>query len=334
MLEFAREPQRLCFFFFLGIRHSIVMTYDIPFEMESEREQLSFKLKMAMEDDGLTTSQREQLAEAFMSRDCLTSKLLDSRKANELSNRLNEKAAYDKSRPVKKLPFYVDGEDYNRLQLNFPQFTVVQHGTTRNAHAYCANSRMLEGEVLIAHAWPKRGGLSKRMLDVGGNLVCHIRFERPNIHTCCPRLDVRDGARYTEREMNLIDYLENDKKGKNAAMPGSALAKFYNEMKDFTENGVAPTMWCNKNSQNCTVQATTGISLHSCYDIPFDDWGKIMYRHGCKKLYGCFHFWPGILDPYGADSEVPAQTAGCILRKFSKSAGQNDQRYVSLSTTT
>jgi hypothetical protein len=30
------------------------------------------------------------------------------------------------------------------------------------------------------------------------------------------------------------------------------------------------------------------MMIHTCYDIPFDDVGKIMTKHGMKYLYGSF----------------------------------------------
>ncbi len=87
-------------------------------------DELSAKMRLAMEDPNLTTNQRELLAEALMNKDSLTNKLLDSKKAKEISDRLDEKAELDKQRPTKRLPFYADGEAYNRLQGNFPEYNV------------------------------------------------------------------------------------------------------------------------------------------------------------------------------------------------------------------
>jgi len=143
-----------------------------------------------------------------------------------------------------------------KFSREFPEFDVIARGVEFNQHAYYANKRYAECELLVSmvHADAHQSGLNPRsVVDLGGNARWHGSRNREYVLCNNPVLGVRDVMRYKTREI----------------FASSRVAKS-NSMR-FEED---------------VVRVDYGIAVHSTYDMTPREIAGAMYRRGIKKFFG------------------------------------------------
>nr|UDL14011.1 MAG: RNA dependent RNA polymerase [Xiangshan martelli-like virus 3] len=183
-----------------------------------------------------------------------------------------------------EIPYKMDMRDVSALQNSFPEMNVVVTSKVYHDHALAAATR----NIVEAYILSKRinydpnviSTVSNRvfLVDIGGNYIRHVKRNRFNIHSCSPIIDYRDSAREKER-MCAMDNLVRWKKITPA-------------MRFEYVGGRDTPRRCYKLSQDCNVQAKYGMMIHSQYDIPETDLGKIFDAHNFDIVWSVVMFHP------------------------------------------
>jgi len=158
----------------------------------------------------------------------------------------------------------------SKFSMLFPEFNVVAKGRTFNQHAFYANKRYAEAELLVGMVYRDaiRSNLDARSLvDLGGNDSWHAKRDRAHVHCDNPLLSARDKMRYDTREIF---------------------------------SGSHRNLVCKKKFHDCDVSADYAIAVHSTYDMSPKSIAAGMFKRGIKRFFGVINYIPGIeLKPEG-----------------------------------
>lgn len=96
------------------------------------------------------------------------------------------------------------------LQKAFPELNILVTGKVNHPHAMAAVTRNCsEAFILRLIGYEKNIRCLKEgkifLVDVGANFVRHVKNQRFNIHCCVLLIDIRDSARQTEREAEMLN---------------------------------------------------------------------------------------------------------------------------------
>nr|UUT43444.1 replicase protein 1a [Citrus leaf rugose virus] len=171
--------------------------------------------------------------------------------------------------PAKPLnvSFALTPEDQNSLRRDFPGRELQFRNSASSSHAYAAAHRVCETDYIYSRFQTE----NTTIIDIGGNFSTHAKMGRSNVHSCCPILDVRDGARYTDRFMSIAGALEKQ--------PDRELNLNY----------------CDHKFEDCDVKAPWAMAIHSISDIPITTVVKHCFRRGVKKLIASIMMDPMML---------------------------------------
>nr|QIJ25701.1 P1 [Grapevine associated jivivirus 2] len=160
-------------------------------------------------------------------------------------------------------PFAMSGKEKADLVASFPEMEVICNGKQRNPHAFYANKRMIESELLIMHVWAtavSNDNLDPRnVVDLGGNETHHKARGRDGTHCDTPIMSVRDIMRYKLREIR---------------------------------SGSDPKDRCYNTFQSCNVRADFAMAVHATYDLTPTDIATSMARRGIKHFFGVINIYP------------------------------------------
>nr|ARO72614.1 putative replicase [Spinach latent virus]QUU43737.1 putative replicase [Spinach latent virus]UKD49509.1 replicase [Spinach latent virus] len=152
--------------------------------------------------------------------------------------------------------FQLSPEDQNALRRDFPGRELQFRNSSYSSHSFAAAHRVCEADYIYSRFQTR----NTTIIDIGGNFCTHSKMGRDNVHSCCPILDVRDGARYTDRFMSVAGALETQ--------PDRELRLNY----------------CSNKFEDCDVSAPWAMAIHSISDIPITSVVKHCFRRGVKKL--------------------------------------------------
>ncbi|WIV84618.1 protein 1a [Babaco ilarvirus 1] len=152
--------------------------------------------------------------------------------------------------------FILSAEQQAALRRNFPGRDIHFTQSDSSSHSYAAAHRLLETDFI----YKCFGTTDEPVIDLGGNFTSHLKRHRYNVHSCCPLLDDRDGARYTERFISLKTYLRTHK------------------------NELHEPDYCNHRFEDCPRKAHYVMSVHSISDLPLTDLCRALASKGTKKM--------------------------------------------------
>ncbi|UTQ50858.1 MAG: replicase polyprotein (methyl transferase, helicase) [Tomato ilarvirus 1] len=160
--------------------------------------------------------------------------------------------------PAKPLnvSFSLTPDEQNIIRRDFPGVELQFKNTAQSSHSFAAAHRVCETDYIYNRFQTS----NTTIIDIGGNFCTHAKMGRENVHSCCPILDVRDGARYTDRFLSIAGALERQ--------PERELRMNY----------------CSHTFQECDVAAPWAMAIHSISDIPITTVVKHCFRRGVKKL--------------------------------------------------
>lgn len=167
-----------------------------------------------------------------------------------------------------------------RFTSAFPEFDVIPRGTTFNQHAFYANKRYAEAELLVNavfdHAKSHPECDPRSLVDVGGNEVWHSKRDRKYIHNDNPVLSARDVARYTTREVF---------------------------------SGATGETTCSKKFSQCDFKADYGIGVHSTYDLS----PRALAYGMCKRRMHAFFFVVNVVPGLGTMQAGQHEVDGMVI---------------------
>nr|QNT38415.1 replicase [Tobacco streak virus]QNT38420.1 replicase [Tobacco streak virus]QNT38474.1 replicase [Tobacco streak virus] len=151
--------------------------------------------------------------------------------------------------------FRLTPDEKNALKANFPGLEIAFRDSCHSSHSFAAAHRVCETLDIYNRFKTK----TERIIDLGGNYVTHAKQGRSNVHSCCPILDVRDGARHTDRYISLAASVEN-------------------------RHRELPVDFCCHKFEECDVKAPFAMAIHSISDIPISTVATHCVRRGVRKL--------------------------------------------------
>nr|QWC36236.1 replicase [Tobacco streak virus] len=151
--------------------------------------------------------------------------------------------------------FRLTPDEKNALKANFPGLEIAFKDSCHSSHSFAAAHRVCETLEIYNRFKTK----TERIIDLGGNYVTHAKQGRSNVHSCCPILDVRDGARHTDRYISLAASVEN-------------------------RHRELPVDFCCHKFEECDVKAPFAMAVHSISDIPISTVATHCVRRGVRKL--------------------------------------------------
>jgi hypothetical protein len=180
-----------------------------------------------------------------------------------------------------------------RFEKAFPELHVVNIGKTYNQHAYYANKRCAETELLIimVHRHARKGGFAlnpSSVVDLGGNRPYHVKRDRESVHCENPVLSGRDKARYVVREI----FSDDD-----------------------------PNLRCTKKFEECEERFDYAIGVHSTYDLTPRKIAAAMRRRGISVFFGTMNCIPGLAQKSAGVYEADGLVADLVR-------GKNEQPFV------
>nr|BET24433.1 replicase P1 [Blueberry shock virus] len=162
-----------------------------------------------------------------------------------------------KSRGEKlNVSFQLSAEQQALLRKNFPGREINFLQCDASSHSFAAAHRLLETDFI----YKCFGTTTEKILDLGGNFVSHLKRGRYNVHSCCPLLDDRDGARFTERFISLKTFYSAHSEERHEAS------------------------FCNKTFQQCEEHADYAMAIHAISDLPITELCQSLATKGVKKM--------------------------------------------------
>lgn len=184
-------------------------------------------------------------------------------------------------RPRVVLKYYKPNDESlsnSEIQGFYGEFDIAFDCSKHHLHAAAANLRRIETEaamMMVGYAPNKvvtRGG-DYMYADVGANYVHNLH--RPNVHSCCGLLDVRDMQRREDAVRALGDL----------AAQGELTLQ---EVEDITNNRHHHV--CYGNALNCKIKADVCFFFHSTYDMSENDLVSILTNKNASKAVVTVHF--------------------------------------------
>ncbi|AGN29717.1 replicase protein [Ageratum latent virus 1998] len=162
--------------------------------------------------------------------------------------------------------FRLTPDEKNALKTSFPGLEIVFKDSCQSSHSFAAAHRVCE----TLDIYKRFNTKTEKIIDLGGNYVTHAKHGRANVHSCCPILDVRDGARHTDRYISLA----------------AAVEKHHKEL---------PVDFCCHKFEDCDVKAPYAMAIHSISDIPIATVAKHCVRRGVRKLIASVMMDPAMM---------------------------------------
>nr|DBA07077.1 TPA_asm: replicase-associated polyprotein [Solanum nigrum ilarvirus 1]DBA07082.1 TPA_asm: replicase-associated polyprotein [Solanum nigrum ilarvirus 1] len=162
--------------------------------------------------------------------------------------------------------FRLTPDEKNALKTSFPGLEIVFKDSCQSSHSFAAAHRVCE----TLDIYKRFNTKTEKIIDLGGNYVTHAKHGRSNVHSCCPILDVRDGARHTDRYMSLA----------------AAVEKHHKDL---------PVDFCCHRFEDCNVQAPYAMAIHSISDIPIATVATHCVRRGVRKLIASVMMDPAMM---------------------------------------
>ncbi|QJQ13982.1 ORF1a [Actinidia yellowing ringspot virus] len=206
---------------------------------------------------------KSALSSSSSREDTTVGKIIADHGASIVRNALGE--VDNNSRPL-EVSFVLTSEQQALLKAHFPNRVVKFSNKSSSQHSFAAAHRVLETDYVYSF-FPE----DATVIDIGGNFANHVRNRRNNVHSCCPILDVRDGARYTERFMSLSKYMN-----KHPNLPCEPL-------------------YCKRKFQDCGLKADYAMAIHSLSDIPLKDLCATLLERNIKKCVATIMMVPEML---------------------------------------
>lgn len=167
-----------------------------------------------------------------------------------------------------------------------PEFDLVFQNIDMHDHPMAAAMRRIDHAVINA-----RVPVMTNVVDVGGDILFHIRNGNVNVHCCNPDEDPKDDARAVMRRLAAHNMLVKDV---------GMRAETRSMLNSYLSGG---GRWsCTKNAQDCPIKADVVTSIH-VYDVPMQDWPLIMERKGASLVEGAMLFSDRFLSE--ASGELP-----------------------------
>ncbi|BAW18764.1 unnamed protein product [Apple necrotic mosaic virus] len=163
--------------------------------------------------------------------------------------------------------FYQTPEQKALLERNFPGRVIHFTNKDSSSHSFAAAHRLLETDYIYRCF----GTTEEPIIDLGGNFVSHMKQRRYNVHSCCPLLDDRDGARFTERLISLKTYLRSHKEELHSAD------------------------YCEHRFEECDRKAEYVMAIHATSDLPITELCKALANKGTKKMIFSIMIDPSML---------------------------------------
>ncbi|UXP11828.1 protein 1a [Ilarvirus SolV1] len=162
--------------------------------------------------------------------------------------------------------FRLTADEKNALKSSFPGLDICFKDSCNSSHSFAAAHRVCE----TLDVYKRFNTKTEKIIDLGGNYVTHAKSGRSNVHSCCPILDVRDGARHTDRYISLA----------------AAIEKNHREL---------PVDFCCRKFEECDVKAPYAMAIHSISDIPIGTVAKHCLRRGVRKLIATVMMDPAMM---------------------------------------
>nr|BCG11495.1 129 kDa replicase [Sunn-hemp mosaic virus] len=223
-------------------------------------------------------------------------------------------------RPKYRLNQCLEPEQCSTVRGAYPEFQIEFTGASNTSHAMAAGLRGLELEYL--YTLVPYGAVS---YDIGGNFPAHMMKGRSYVHCCNPALDARDLARNENYRISIENYLSRfeDKSGdycqwqRKKPKVSKPLPRYQKACFDrYNEDPEHVT--CSETFEKCRISPPAerddiyATSLHSLYDIPYQNLGPALARKRIKVLHAAFHFSEDLL--LGASEGLLTQIGGTFQR--------------------
>nr|WOK58416.1 MAG: nonstructural polyprotein [Wufeng shrew bastrovirus 2] len=111
-------------------------------------------------------------------------------------------------------------------------------------------------------------------IEIGPNLLDYTRRANSTTHCCTLMDNARDDGRLYHSAMS-VHLSRNGANVANAMALKSIVAA--------VKSGVGNRFCCVRGAHNCMFSAVRALSIHSAYDIPFDQWYRIFDFHGLQE---------------------------------------------------
>nr|WPR15577.1 replicase [Apple mosaic virus] len=165
------------------------------------------------------------------------------------------------------ISFAVTAEQQALLRRNFPGRDIRFTQSNSHSHNYAAAHRLLETDFIYGCF----GTVDEPVIDLGGNFISHLKRRRYNVHSCCPLLDDRDGARFTERMISLKTYYRTHQDEKHEAD------------------------YCKCRFEECDRKADYVMAIHATSDLSLEELCKALANKGTKKMIMSIMMDPNML---------------------------------------
>nr|WHO41264.1 small replicase [Sunn-hemp mottle virus] len=223
-------------------------------------------------------------------------------------------------RPKFRLNQSLEPEQCTTVRSAYPEFQIEFAGSSNASHAMAAGLRGLELEYL--YTLVPFGAVS---YDIGGNFPAHMMKGRSYVHCCNPALDARDLARNENYRLTLQNYISRfeDKSGdyccweRKKPKVSKPLPRY--QQACFERYNTHPEhVTCSETFERCRISPPEdrddiyATSLHSLYDIPYQNLGPALARKRIKVLHAAFHFSEDLL--LGATEGFLTQIGGTFQR--------------------
>lgn len=176
-------------------------------------------------------------------------------------------------RPKLFVDYVLSDEQISTLILYAPEFDLVFRSIDLHDHAMAAAMRTIDHAVINS-----RVPAMAKVVDVGGDILYHIRRGNVNVHCCNPDEDAKDDARAVMRRLAVKNMMDGSQE----------CGKETREMlRSYTSGD--EKHFCVRLAQDCPVKADVITSIH-VYDIPMCDWPLIMEKKGATLVEGAVLF--------------------------------------------
>nr|QXN75450.1 MAG: RNA-dependent RNA polymerase [Grapevine-associated virga-like virus 1] len=200
--------------------------------------------------------------------------------------------------------YAVSAEETSDLVRYAPEYDLRFTGEENHDHAVAAAMRKIDTQVLL-DAMPKI-----RFKDIGGDPLLYIMLGMSDAHVCDPFEDAKDPTRATMRMLRARKIRDDESWPSESRVMASRYIQ-----RD-------PTFVCGKRGQDCHHKAKFTIAAH-VYDIPIQDWPRIMKNSDAVVHTGTIHF----------SSDMYSRTSGemAVSRAYYEIDLKNDRFHMGFS---
>nr|QRW42083.1 MAG: RNA-dependent RNA polymerase [Culex pipiens-associated Tunisia virus] len=203
------------------------------------------------------------------------------RSSNELNSSIKKK--------ITKIPYSMNSEQKKALTLMYPEFE-FEYGVNFSGHVLAAASRICETKLIwdfihlddVERIKERIPQYDHYITDIGGNFLTNLKCGKvKGMHSCEPTLSLYDSTRRTDRIIGSL-FLDPSKLNNDSNDVLTSFDKFNN-------------FRCERKFQNCNYTSFLGMSIHSAYDIPLQDFIDGMDNKNMMCAYLTMIFDPKML---------------------------------------